>query len=114
MRKSLFVAAVIVAVATPAFADEVGVRAGPVGAGVTVGETHARDRDRMIPRSSPGINSAGRRSIVDLAPLYLIRGSSSQTWNGGGEGSCHSSVVAPSPQGLSPTTRLRLNASKSP
>jgi hypothetical protein len=36
----------IVAIATPAFADEVGVRAGPVGAGVTVGEPHDRDRDR--------------------------------------------------------------------
>jgi hypothetical protein len=46
MRKSLFVAAVIVAVATPAFADDVGVRVGPVGAGVTVGETHDHDRDR--------------------------------------------------------------------
>jgi hypothetical protein len=46
MRKSLIIAAVIGAVATPAFADEVGVRAGPVGAGVTVGETHDHDRDR--------------------------------------------------------------------
>jgi hypothetical protein len=40
MRKSLFVAAVIGVIAAPAFADEVGVRVGPVGAGVTVGETH--------------------------------------------------------------------------
>jgi hypothetical protein len=46
MRKSLLVAAVIGAVASPAFADEVGVHAGPVGAGVTVGETHDHDRDR--------------------------------------------------------------------
>jgi hypothetical protein len=46
MRKSLLVAAVIGAVASPAFADEVGVRVGPVGAGVTVGETHDHDRDR--------------------------------------------------------------------
>jgi hypothetical protein len=47
MRKSLFVAAVIGAIATPAFADDVGVRVGPVGAGVTVGESHDRDyRDR--------------------------------------------------------------------
>jgi hypothetical protein len=46
MRKSLFVAAVIGAIAAPAFADDVGVRVGPVGAGVTVGETHDRDRDR--------------------------------------------------------------------
>jgi hypothetical protein len=46
MRKSLLVAAVIGAVASPAFAEEVGVRVGPVGAGVTVGETHDHDRDR--------------------------------------------------------------------
>jgi hypothetical protein len=46
MRKSLFVAAVIGVVASPAFADEVGVRVGPVGAGVSVGEVHDRDRDR--------------------------------------------------------------------
>jgi hypothetical protein len=46
MRKSLFIAAVIGAVATPAFADDVGVHVGPVGAGVSVGESHDRDRDR--------------------------------------------------------------------
>ena len=31
---------------TPALAEDVGVRVGPVGAGVTVGEGHDRDRDR--------------------------------------------------------------------
>ena len=47
MRKSLFAAAVIGVIATPAFADDVGVRVGPVGTGVTVGESHEyRDRDR--------------------------------------------------------------------
>jgi hypothetical protein len=46
MRKSLFAAALIGVIATPAFADDVGVRVGPVGAGVTVGETHDHDRDR--------------------------------------------------------------------
>jgi hypothetical protein len=46
MRKSLFIAAVISAVATPALADDVGVHVGPVGAGVTVGEPHDHDRDR--------------------------------------------------------------------
>ena len=45
MKKYLFVAAAVSALAMPAMADEVGVRAGPVGAGVTVGEGH-RDRDR--------------------------------------------------------------------
>jgi hypothetical protein len=46
MRKSLFAAAVIGIFAMPAFADDVGVRVGPVGAGVTVGESHDHDRDR--------------------------------------------------------------------
>ena len=47
MRKYLFAAAMITAIAAPAFADEVGVHAGPVGAGVTVGESHEyRDHDR--------------------------------------------------------------------
>jgi hypothetical protein len=53
MRKYLFVAAAVSALAMPAMADEVGVRAGPVGAGVTVGEGHRdldrdRDRDRTV------------------------------------------------------------------
>jgi hypothetical protein len=52
MRKSLLVAAVIGAVASPAFADEVGVRVGPVGAGVTVGETRDHDRDRDRDRTT--------------------------------------------------------------
>ena len=42
MKKYLLAAGVVCAMAAPAFADEVGVRAGPVGAGVTVGETHDR------------------------------------------------------------------------
>jgi hypothetical protein len=44
MKYALVIAAVV-ALATPALAEEVGVRVGPVGAGVTVGEGH-RDRDR--------------------------------------------------------------------
>jgi len=46
MRKSLFAAAMVIAIATPVLADEVGVRVGPVGAGVTVGEPHYQYRDR--------------------------------------------------------------------
>ncbi|WP_291685943.1 hypothetical protein [Bradyrhizobium sp.] len=49
MKKYLLVAAAVGALAGPAVADEVGVRVGPVGAGVTVGESHRdydRDRDR--------------------------------------------------------------------
>jgi hypothetical protein len=52
MRKSLFVAAVIGVIASPAFAEEVGVRVGPVGAGVTVGEAHDHDRDRDRDRTT--------------------------------------------------------------
>jgi hypothetical protein len=44
--KYALVMAAVAALATPAFAEEVGVRVGPVGAGVTVGEGHDRDRDR--------------------------------------------------------------------
>ena len=48
MRKILFAAAATCALAGPALADEVGVRVGPVGAGVTVGESrHDYDRDRV-------------------------------------------------------------------
>jgi hypothetical protein len=48
MRKYLFAAALIGAMATPAFADEVGVHVGPAGAGVTTGESHDQDRDRTV------------------------------------------------------------------
>jgi hypothetical protein len=59
MRKSLFAAATIVAIATPTFADEVGVRAGPVGAGVTVGEPrdHDRDRERTVIESGSHVTA---------------------------------------------------------
>lgn len=47
MKRFVFAAALVVSIAAPAFADDVGVRVGPVGAGVTVGESHEyRDRDR--------------------------------------------------------------------
>jgi hypothetical protein len=52
MRKSLLIAAIIGAVASPAFAEEVGVHVGPVGAGVSVGEAHDRDRDRERDRTT--------------------------------------------------------------
>jgi len=52
MKKVLFIAAAIGALAGPALADEVGVRVGPVGAGVTVGEGHRDyDRDRVRERT---------------------------------------------------------------
>jgi hypothetical protein len=42
MKKYLLAAGVICAMTAPVFADEVGVRAGPVGVGATVGESHDR------------------------------------------------------------------------
>jgi hypothetical protein len=51
MKKYLLAAGVVCAMAAPAFADEVGVRAGPVGAGVTVGETHDRT---VVKEREPG------------------------------------------------------------
>ena len=48
MRKMLLAAAASCALAAPALAYDVGVRVGPVGAGVTVGESHRDyDRDRV-------------------------------------------------------------------
>jgi hypothetical protein len=53
MKKYLFVAAAVSALAAPAMADEVGVRVGPVGAGVTVGQSqYDRDRDRDRDRTT--------------------------------------------------------------
>jgi hypothetical protein len=46
MKRYLLAAATICALATPALADDVGVHAGPIGAGVTVGRSHDQDRDR--------------------------------------------------------------------
>ncbi|KJC61590.1 hypothetical protein UP10_06890 [Bradyrhizobium sp. LTSPM299] len=47
MKKYLLAAALVTTIAAPAFADDVGVRVGPVGAGVTVGQSpEYRDRDR--------------------------------------------------------------------
>jgi hypothetical protein len=40
------IVAALSALATPALADDVGVRVGPVSAGVSVGESHDRHRDR--------------------------------------------------------------------
>lgn len=53
MKKHLFAAAMVTALATPALAGEVGVHVGPAGAGVTVGQSHEyRERDRDRDRST--------------------------------------------------------------
>jgi hypothetical protein len=52
MKKLLLITAAVGCLAGPALADEVGVRVGPVGAGVTVGEGHRDyDRDRVRERT---------------------------------------------------------------
>src|ERR1700751_4072438 len=44
MKKYLITSAVVLGIAATAYAEDFGVHAGPTGAGVTVGETHDRDR----------------------------------------------------------------------
>ena len=54
MKYALIIAAVV-GVAAPALADEVGVRVGPVGAGVTIGQSgrdYDRDRTTIIKRDN--------------------------------------------------------------
>lgn len=49
MKRILLITAIVGSLAAPALAEDVGVQVGPVGAGVTVGESHRdydRDRDR--------------------------------------------------------------------
>jgi hypothetical protein len=66
MKKALLIAAATCALAVPALADDVGVRVGPVGAGVTVGESHDRDRDRVRVREKTVIrkDEPGDRTTV--------------------------------------------------
>ena len=45
---------------------------------------------------------------------HCTRGSTSNWWNGGGDDSVHSSVVAPAPHGLSAACCLRTKASITP
>jgi hypothetical protein len=47
-------------------------------------------------------------------PNYSTRGSVSNWWNGGGDGSVHSSVVAPMPQGLAGASLFRTKAKAMP
>lgn len=65
---------------------------------------------------SPAARSSYLQSRADGArqaswSVPTICGSVSNWWKGGGEDSVHSSVVAPSPHGLSPAGRLRQKAS---
>ena len=60
--------------------------------------------------------AAGASGCLNMAydsdMAYLIRGSSLNWWKGGGDGSVHSSVVAPTPQGLSAALRFFVKASR--
>ena len=65
MRKILLAAAATCALAAPALADDVGVRVGPVGAGVTVGESHHDyDRDRVQEKTVIKKDEPGDRTTV--------------------------------------------------
>ena len=78
MKKSLLIAAVIGAIATPALADEVGVHVGPVGAGVTVGESpDYRDRDRdhttVIKENEPRERTVIKKEYDDGSSKTVIK-----------------------------------------
>jgi hypothetical protein len=65
MRKVLLIAATTCALAVPALADDVGVRVGPVGAGVTVGESRGDyDRDRVREKTVIKKDEPGDRTTV--------------------------------------------------
>ena len=69
MKKYLFAAAMAAAIAAPAFADEVGVHVGPVGAGVTVGrapEYRDHDRTTVIKERAP----ADRTTVIKKEDEY--------------------------------------------
>ena len=55
-----------------------------------------------------------RRQAAFSASQHLICGSLSNWWKGGGEGSVHSSVVAPGPHGLAGAGTLRAKAWNTP
>src|SRR5579872_5245298 len=65
-------------------------------------------------RYQPGTASAVP-GLCSTPPQWLepvMRGSVSKVWNGGGEDTVHSKVVAPTPQGLFPARRFFAKASK--
>jgi hypothetical protein len=69
--KYVSVIAAVGALATPTLADEVGVRVGPVGAGITVGEGH-RDIDRdLIANVPPYSKSESRLNAPQLSKRIM-------------------------------------------
>src|SRR5262249_40601927 len=67
----------------------------------------------LIDRGQVGHQASSTRT-ANAARRYLIRGSTSNWWNGGGDGSVHSSVVAPAPHGLSAARSSRRHACSTP
>src|SRR3569833_3274981 len=74
---------------------------------ITHGFNNTKKTPTVVTRGS------GRVCDSDMETDYLTCGSSLNSWNWGGEGSVHSSVVAPSPQGLFGALRLAMKASVS-
>ena len=65
MKKYLLAAGIVCAIAAPAFADEVGVHVGPVGAGVTVGEHRDHDRTTIIKEREPASKTVIKKDYGD-------------------------------------------------
>ena len=80
MRKILLAAAATCALAAPALADDVGVRVGPVGAGVTVGESHPDyDRDRVREKTVIRKDESGDRDRTTVIKKEDSDGNRSKT-----------------------------------
>src|SRR3954447_5291301 len=88
--------------------------------GDVIGDTGLRNAGRKIDgvvvdnRQNESRFLALRRNRRAAHWHHCTRGSTSNWWNGGGDGSVHSSVVAPAPHGLSAACCLRTNASTRP
>lgn len=86
---------------------------------ISCGKINHASRAAQFRASSSKCSATFRLSFHSLALVfhdenYWIRGNVSYWWNGGGEGSVHSSVVAPSPHGFPAALSLRENACAMP
>src|SRR5262249_13712658 len=76
-------------------------------------EHHERHHPRLQQRDVIA-DACDRRLGSCQRDAHLISGSVSNWWNGGGDGSVHSSVVAPGPHGLAAARSLRTKACTMP